>query len=169
MSSTKGRIILIRHYHPLFLFCSGIFIASLQFRLVIVLASDREPLTSEQSAAIQTLPSGLPSSPPTHLQGVALDANRISISWDPPLYPNGPLVSYSLTIQEASSNRNVESYQVGLTSFHYYCLSSCLSPLISPTISTHEENYVDGRQLLSTNRRQLVVMVSIVTISTTLF
>lgn len=83
-------------------------IAYLQFRLVIVLASDREPLTSEQSAAIQTLPSGLPSSPPIHLQAVVLDANRISISWDPPLYPNGPLVSYSLTIQEASFN--LESY-----------------------------------------------------------
>lgn len=86
-----------------------IFVTAFQFRLVIVLASDREPLTSEESAPILTLPSGLPSSPPANIQAVVLDANRISITWDPPLYPNGPLVSYSLKIREASS-RNVESY-----------------------------------------------------------
>lgn len=83
----------------------------IQFRLVIVLASDREPLTSEESAPVLTLPSGLPSSPPVNLQAVVLDANRISISWDPPHYPNGPLVSYSLNIQEASSRNAADSYQ----------------------------------------------------------
>jgi len=86
------------------------FAHAFQFRLVIVLASDREPLTSDESAPVLTLPSGLPGSPPVNLQAVALDANRISISWDPPHYPNGPLVSYSLNIQEASS-RNADSYQ----------------------------------------------------------
>ena len=80
-----------------------------QFWLVIVLAFDREPLTSDASIDIQTLASGLPSSPPVHLQAVVLDANRISVTWDPPLYPNGPLVSYSLTIQEALS-RHIGSY-----------------------------------------------------------
>lgn len=96
-----------------------LFVTAFQFRLVIVLASDREPLTSEESAPILTLPSGLPSSPPTNLQAVVLDANRIVITWDPPFYSNGPLVSYSLKIQEASS-RNVESYhgsQVKLIAF----------------------------------------------------
>ena len=87
-----------------------VFAVTFQFRLVIVLASDREPLTSDESAPVRTLPSGLPSSPPVNLQAVVLDANRISISWDPPHYPNGPLVSYSLNIQEASS-QNVDSYQ----------------------------------------------------------
>jgi proto-oncogene tyrosine-protein kinase ROS len=87
-----------------------VFTVAFQFRLVIVLASDREPLTSDESAPVLTLPSGLPSSPPVNLQAVVLDANRISISWDPPHYPNGPLVSYSLNIQEASS-RNADSYQ----------------------------------------------------------
>ena len=87
-----------------------VFTVTFQFRLVIVLASDREPLTSDESAPVLTLPYGLPSSPPVNLQAVVLDANRISISWDPPHYPNGPLVSYSLNIREASS-RNADSYQ----------------------------------------------------------
>lgn len=79
-----------------------VFVVSLfQFRLVAVLASDREILTSEESSTVTTLPHGLPSSSPLNLQAVALDVNRISISWDPPLFPNGPLISYSLTIKEA--------------------------------------------------------------------
>lgn len=88
----------------------------IQFRLVIALASLREPLTSEESAAIETRPFGLPTSPPTNLQAVVLDANRISISWDPPLYPNGELLSYSLTIQKAPNQSGGEIYhasQVG--------------------------------------------------------
>ena len=90
-----------------------VFTVTFQFRLVIVLASDREPLTSDESAPVLTLPYGLPSSPPVNLQAVVLDANRISISWDPPHYPNGPLVSYSLNIQEASSRNAIkaDSYQ----------------------------------------------------------
>ena len=88
-----------------------VFTVTFQFRLVIVLASDREPLTSDESAPVLTLPYGLPSSPPVNLQAVVLDSNRISISWDPPHYPNGPLVSYSLNIQEASSRNASDSYQ----------------------------------------------------------
>lgn len=89
-----------------------VLIAAFQFRLVIVLASDREPLTSEESAPVVTLPSGLPSSPPINLEVVVLDANRISITWDPPYYPNGPLISYSLNIQEASSRKGYQGSQV---------------------------------------------------------
>ncbi len=74
----------------------------LQFRVVAVLASDREPLTSDESQTVTTLPYGPPSTPPLKLQAVVLDSTRISISWDPPFFPNGPLISYSLTIKEAS-------------------------------------------------------------------
>ena len=72
-----------------------------QFRLMAVLASDREPVTSDETSVITTLPSGLPSSAPLNLKAVVLDSFRVSISWDPPLFPNGPLISYSLNIKEA--------------------------------------------------------------------
>lgn len=83
---------------------------------MIALAPDHDPLMSEESAAILTMPSDFPSSPPTNLQVVPLDSNRISVSWEPPLYPNAPLVSYLLTIHQISSEigETFHSSQVSL-------------------------------------------------------
>lgn len=75
----------------------------LQFRLVSVLASDREPLVSEETQPVRTLPYGLPSRPPTNVNAIAVDWSSITISWDAPLFTNGPLVSYELEIQEKPS------------------------------------------------------------------
>ena len=76
-------------------------IATFQFRLLVIIAADREPLTSNETAVITTLPYGSPKSAALNLNAVALDANRISIKWDPPLFPSGRLHSYHLSIREA--------------------------------------------------------------------
>ena len=94
-------------------------IATFQFRLLVIIAADREPLTSNETAVITTLPYGLPKSAPLNLKVVALDANRISIKWDPPLFPSGHLVSYHLSIREAYPH-NHPTLQVRLQYLHLY-------------------------------------------------
>lgn len=104
-----------------------LFALSLQFRLTVVLASDREPLTSDETPAITTLPYGLPSTAPLNLQAVVLDANHISISWDPPLFPNGPLISYSLNIKETFPRgpQVYPGFQVNKHILNIYLVSWC--------------------------------------------
>lgn len=49
---------------------------------------------------ISTLPSGVPSSAPTIVRATAVDSSRISVSWEPGPFPNGPVLSYVLQINE---------------------------------------------------------------------
>lgn len=77
----------------------------LQFRVALILSSNREmELYSEQSLIIITLAEGLPKSEPLIVRAVAVDHTRISISWEPGLFPNGPILFYVLQIME--SNRD---------------------------------------------------------------
>lgn len=78
----------------------NLLILLLQFRLVSILAADREPLISQETRPIRTLPYGLPARPPLDFVIFAVDSSSISFSWNPPTNTNGPLLSYVLTIQE---------------------------------------------------------------------
>ena len=71
----------------------------LQFR-VTLLAQESELTSSEPSLVIGTLPSGLPSSPPSLLRAAATDPTRVSASWSPGIAPNGPILSYVVAIDE---------------------------------------------------------------------
>lgn len=53
---------------------------------------------SEPSVVISTLPAGVPSSPPIIIRVTAVDSKRISISWKPGPFPNGPIHSYILEL-----------------------------------------------------------------------
>ena len=75
----------------------------LQFRWAVSLAFGAEPLTSDETSNVTTLPYGLPTSAPSDFKSVAVDGERITVTWDPPTLPNGPIVSYTLTIREAGS------------------------------------------------------------------
>lgn len=83
------------------------------------MALGAEPLTSDETSNITTLAHGVPSSPPSNLEPVAVDSERITVTWDPPPFPNGPIVSYSLTIRNADSfNENPDpSFQVKLENY----------------------------------------------------
>ncbi|XP_050100949.1 protein sevenless isoform X2 [Anopheles aquasalis] len=73
-----------------------------RFRVLLVLSpnSTDHVLASEQSVIISTLPAGVPSSKPTIVRAVAVDHSRISISWEPGPFPNGPVLSYVLQIKD---------------------------------------------------------------------
>lgn len=75
-------------------------ISVFQFRLLVIIAADREPLISNETDIMTTLPYGAPKTVALNLTAVALDASRISIKWDPPLFPTRRLVSYHLSIRE---------------------------------------------------------------------
>jgi proto-oncogene tyrosine-protein kinase ROS len=73
----------------------------LQFRVALMINRDYEEwLYSEQSVIISTLPSGRPSSEPEIVRAVAVDHTRISVSWEPGPFPNGPILSYVLQITD---------------------------------------------------------------------
>ncbi|XP_069689840.1 proto-oncogene tyrosine-protein kinase ROS isoform X2 [Periplaneta americana] len=71
-----------------------------RFRIAILLSHHSEPIVSEPSVVISTLPSGVPSSAPTIVRATAVDSSRISVSWEPGPFPNGPVLSYVLQINE---------------------------------------------------------------------
>lgn len=78
-------------------------VAYLQFRVAILLKSSQphnsEPIVSAPSVVIQTMANGLPTSAPIIVRAAAVDSCRVSVSWEPGPFPNGPLLSYVLRLQ----------------------------------------------------------------------
>ncbi|XP_029733314.1 proto-oncogene tyrosine-protein kinase ROS isoform X3 [Aedes albopictus] len=75
-----------------------------RFRVALILSPNRDDaLISEQSVIILTLPQGVPTSEPKIVRAVAVDHSRISISWEPGPFPNGPILSYVLQITDLDS------------------------------------------------------------------
>lgn len=76
-----------------------------RFRIAIMLSQTRdETLPSKQSVVISTLAAGKPMSKPSIVRAVAVDHTRISVSWEPGPFPNGPVLSYVLQIKDLSSD-----------------------------------------------------------------
>ncbi|XP_023290821.1 proto-oncogene tyrosine-protein kinase ROS isoform X2 [Orussus abietinus] len=75
-----------------------------QFRVAVLLKSSQhnpEPIVSAASVVILTLAAGLPTSAPVIVRAAAVDSCRVSVSWEPGPFPNGPLLSYVLRLQGA--------------------------------------------------------------------
>lgn len=60
-----------------------------------------EPIVSAPSVVILTCPAGLPTSAPVIVRTTAVDSYRVSISWEPGPFSNGPILSYVLRLQGA--------------------------------------------------------------------
>lgn len=56
---------------------------------------------SAPSVVILTCPAGLPTSAPVIVRAAAVDSYRVSVSWEPGPFSNGPLLSYVLRLQRA--------------------------------------------------------------------
>ncbi|KAK0161869.1 hypothetical protein PV327_008274 [Microctonus hyperodae] len=75
-----------------------------RFRVALLLKSSHhnpEPIVSAPSVVILTLAAGRPTSAPVIVRAAAVDSCRISVSWEPGPFPNGPLLSYVLQLQGA--------------------------------------------------------------------
>lgn len=83
------------HYQLMFCF---------QFRIALLLSRHHnDPIVSEPSLVISTLPGGTPSSAPSIVRATPADSTRVSMSWEPGPFPNGPILSYVLQINELPS------------------------------------------------------------------
>ncbi|KFM82027.1 Proto-oncogene tyrosine-protein kinase ROS, partial [Stegodyphus mimosarum] len=71
-----------------------------RFRVAWILLENYPPLFSEESIVISTLPYGAPSTSPTITCLTAVSCTRVSVSWNPPPFANGPILSYVLYIRE---------------------------------------------------------------------
>lgn len=69
---------------------------------------------SEQSVIISTLAQGVPLSTPAIVRAVAVDHTRISVSWEPGPFPNGPILSYVLQIEDTQTNEFKLKVQIAL-------------------------------------------------------
>ncbi|XP_030850010.1 proto-oncogene tyrosine-protein kinase ROS [Strongylocentrotus purpuratus] len=69
-----------------------------QFRVVWVI-TPRHTLTSQATSSVQTLPFGVPSTAPTITSIVSSSPTTISLTWDPPPFPNGPIIGYTIAVQ----------------------------------------------------------------------
>lgn len=60
---------------------------------------------SAPSVVILTCPAGLPTSAPVIVRAAAVDSYRVSVSWEPGPFSNGPLLSYVLRLQGAEHSQ----------------------------------------------------------------
>ncbi|XP_018353318.1 PREDICTED: proto-oncogene tyrosine-protein kinase ROS isoform X2 [Trachymyrmex septentrionalis] len=73
-----------------------------RFRVALLLKSSQhnpEPIVSAPSVVILTYAADLPTSAPVIVRAAAVDSYRVSVSWEPGPFPNGPLLSYVLRLQ----------------------------------------------------------------------
>ncbi|XP_015109279.1 proto-oncogene tyrosine-protein kinase ROS [Diachasma alloeum] len=78
-----------------------------RFRVALLLKSSQhnpEPIVSAPSVVILTLAAGRPTSAPVIVRAAAVDSYRVSVSWEPGPFPNGPLLSYVLQLQGANND-----------------------------------------------------------------
>ncbi|RWS08705.1 Proto-oncogene tyrosine-protein kinase ROS-like protein [Dinothrombium tinctorium] len=101
---TANRI-LIQNLHPH---------TEYQFRVAWILFPQFSPVFSEPSLPILTKAYGPPSTPPRFISVVAVSSNHISITWEPPMFPNGPILAYILYLQE-NSNKHAIIKEISLS------------------------------------------------------
>ncbi|XP_015429752.1 PREDICTED: proto-oncogene tyrosine-protein kinase ROS [Dufourea novaeangliae] len=79
-----------------------------RFRVALLLKSSQhnpEPIVSAPSVVIRTLAAGFPTSAPVIVRAAVVDSCRVSVSWEPGPFPNGPLLSYVLRLQGADHSQ----------------------------------------------------------------
>ncbi|XP_077540102.1 receptor protein-tyrosine kinase sevenless isoform X2 [Haemaphysalis longicornis] len=110
-----------------------------RFRVAWILLPNQSPLYSQPSVVISTLPYGVPSTPPKITSLTTIGPRSIAVSWDPPLFPNGPILSYALYLVEHPSGfttvKDVSDVSNGL-----YFMFSGLRPEVLYTVSVATNN-----------------------------
>lgn len=115
------------------------FFLPLQFRVALLLSKQHDEfLTSEQSVIISTLPMGVPLSEPAIVRAVAVDHTRISVTWEPGPFPNGPVLSYVLQIRDLSLNISALKVSHSLR-FENEIVKTCSSVAVKSLL--HQESF----------------------------
>ncbi|XP_071513555.1 proto-oncogene tyrosine-protein kinase ROS isoform X2 [Panulirus ornatus] len=78
-----------------------------QFRIAWLVLPGHAPVMSKTSSWISTLASGPPRSPPREFRAVPLDWSRVEVTWEPPLFPGGDLISYTLYSKDAHGKQEM--------------------------------------------------------------
>ncbi|XP_072155472.1 proto-oncogene tyrosine-protein kinase ROS isoform X1 [Bemisia tabaci] len=113
-----------------------------QFRVMLVLEQcNGAPYSvgSAPSLVIGTMAAGVPSSPPIIVSAIANDATNISVSWQPGLFPNAPLLSYALEINQLPAGYTaVKDIPAGQN--NTYCTFENLTPSRNYSVSIAMRN-----------------------------
>ncbi|XP_043279081.1 proto-oncogene tyrosine-protein kinase ROS isoform X3 [Venturia canescens] len=112
-----------------------------RFRVAILLKSTQhnpEPIVSAPSVVILTLAAGRPTSAPVIVRAAAVDSCRVSVSWEPGPFPNGPLASYVLQLQGADYSLLTKDIPASENTDHY--MFQNLVPNKNYTISVSMRN-----------------------------
>ncbi|GAB0094112.1 Tyrosine-protein kinase receptor [Sergentomyia squamirostris] len=111
-----------------------------RFRVALLLSKQHDEfLTSEQSVIISTLPMGVPLSEPAIVRAVAVDHTRISVTWEPGPFPNGPVLSYVLQIRDLSLNNSALKDISATEKTHFYMFEK-LTPSNNYSVSVTMRN-----------------------------
>ncbi|XP_059618544.1 protein sevenless isoform X2 [Phlebotomus argentipes] len=111
-----------------------------RFRVALLLSKQHDEfLTSEQSVIISTLPMGVPLSEPAIVRAVAVDHTRISVTWEPGPFPNGPVLSYVLQIRDLSLNISALKDISATEKTHFYMFEK-LTPSNNYSVSVTMRN-----------------------------
>ncbi|XP_013384581.1 proto-oncogene tyrosine-protein kinase ROS [Lingula anatina] len=100
---------------------------------VMVVITPRHLLETPESYAIQTLPFGVPASPPK-LTSISVESPTvIQVSWQPPMFPSGPLVRYDVELTDLSNpDRDTITKDIGLQTS---CTFTSLKPSTQYSVS----------------------------------
>ncbi|XP_077261634.1 receptor protein-tyrosine kinase sevenless isoform X2 [Temnothorax americanus] len=92
-----------------------------RFRVALLLKSSQhnpEPIVSAPSVVILTYADGLPTSAPVIVGAATVDSYRVSVSWKPGPFTNGPLLSYVLRLRGAKQSQ-LKDIPVSENTGHY--------------------------------------------------
>ncbi|XP_042220290.1 proto-oncogene tyrosine-protein kinase ROS-like isoform X2 [Homarus americanus] len=93
-----------------------------EFRIAWLVLPHHAPIMSETSSWISTLASGPPRSAPMELKAVPLDWSRVEVTWEPPLFPGGDLISYTLYFKDTQGGQKMRD-NIDASSERRYILS----------------------------------------------
>lgn len=116
-----------------------------RFRVAWLVLPNFPPLLSEPSVVISTLAYGKPTSSPSITSLVATNPSQISVTWEPPKFPNGRIVSYTLQLTEYLTKtvtiKDISVSQTNKSSQSLHYMFNGLKPNTRYTLSIAARNH----------------------------
>eukprot|EP00058_Branchiostoma_floridae_P027612 XP_002613103.1 hypothetical protein BRAFLDRAFT_125708 [Branchiostoma floridae] len=110
-----------------------------RFRVLWLITSE-EFIASPQSDVIQTLPFGVPSSPPIITQLTSPTTRSVYVAWNPPQFPNRPLLVYNLVLTNLDQTSEVPVFKDVPASQLYFQFSVSVRPNTTYSVAVRAQN-----------------------------